>query len=126
MTKILLVATGGAIGAVSRYLLGRWIQSLVDSEFPYGTLLVNLLGCFLIGVIMTLVEDRQFFRVEARLFLVTGILGGFTTFSSFGYETMEFLRAGDSRSALANISANVVVGLASVLAGRALVLSSGI
>lgn len=121
MTKVLLIGLGGALGAMSRYLLGGWVQRVTGSDLPLGTLAVNVIGCLFIGAIMTLVEDRQVFRPETRLFLVTGILGGFTTFSSFGYETFALLRDGESWFALGNVAANVLLGLAAVIVGRILV-----
>jgi CrcB protein len=118
--NILLVGFGGALGSISRYLLGTWIQSLSQSiDFPYGTLTVNLIGCFVIGFMAELAEARGAFTAESRAFLFLGILGGFTTFSSFGNDTMNLLRDGETFNALANVAANVVVGLALVWLGRA-------
>ena len=118
--NILLVGIGGALGSISRYLLGTWIQALSRSiDFPYGTLIVNLLGCFLIGLLSQLAEARGAFTSETRAFLFIGILGGFTTFSSFGNDTINLLRAGAAFNALANIGANVILGLVLVWLGRA-------
>src|SRR5512145_1925917 len=104
LLSVFYVALGGALGSVSRYLLGTWTQSLSKSiDFPYGTLTVNLIGCFLIGLLSQLAESRAFVFI--------GILGGFTTFSSFGNETMNLLRDGETFNALANIGANVILGL---------------
>lgn len=117
--NILLVGIGGALGSISRYLLGTWIQALSRSiDFPYGTLIVNLLGCFLIGLLSQLAEARGAFTSETRAFLFIGILGGFTTFSSFGNDTINLLRAGAAFNALANIGANVILGLVLVWLGR--------
>jgi CrcB protein len=118
--NILLVGFGGALGSISRYLLGTWIQSLSQSiDFPYGTLTVNLIGCFVIGFMAELAEARGAFTAESRAFLFLGILGGFTTFSSFGNDTMNLFREGETFNALANVAANVVLGLALVWLGRA-------
>ena len=117
--SILLVALGGAMGSVSRYLLGTWIQSASRSiDFPYGTLTVNLIGCFVIGLLSQLAEARGVFTSEARAFVFIGILGGFTTFSSFGNDTINLVRDGETFNALANVGANVILGLTLVWLGR--------
>ena len=116
---ISLVALGGAVGSVSRYLLGTWIQALSKSiDFPYGTLTVNLIGCFVIGFLSQLAETRGVFAPETRALVFIGVLGGFTTFSSFGNDTMNLLRDGETLNALLNIGANVILGLALVWLGR--------
>lgn len=114
-----LVALGGALGSVSRYLLGVWIQSASQSvDFPYGTLTVNLIGCFVIGLLSQLAESRGVFTPETRGLVFIGLLGGFTTFSSFGNDTMNLLRDGETVNALVNVGANVILGLALVWLGR--------
>jgi CrcB protein len=119
INTVIFVALGGALGSVFRYLLGTWTQTLSKSiDFPYGTLAVNLLGCFVIGFLSYLAEARGAFTVESRAFVFIGILGGFTTFSSFGNETMNLLRDGQSWNALANVSGNVIFGLILVWLGR--------
>jgi CrcB protein len=120
--SVIFVALGGALGSVSRYLLGTWTQTLSRSiDFPYGTLTVNLIGCFLIGVLSQLAETRGAFTAESRAFIFIGILGGFTTFSSFGNETINLFRDGEMLNALVNIGANVIVGLLLVWLGRTVV-----
>src|SRR5687767_13197062 len=95
MKPILLVALGGALGSVARYKLGGWVlHHTVDWKFPAGTFAVNLLGCAVAGVLAGLVERHNLFSPQTRLFLFTGLLGGFTTFSAFGLETMLLLRRG--------------------------------
>jgi len=117
--NILLVALGGAMGSVSRYLLGTWVQSASRSiDFPYGTLTVNLLGCFVIGFLSQLAEARGAFTPESRALIFVGILGGFTTFSSFGNDTINLVRDGETFNALANVGTNVILGLALVWLGR--------
>jgi|SRR5688572_604984 len=117
--SVLYVALGGALGSVSRYLLGAWTLTLGKSiDFPYGTLSVNLIGCFVIGFLSQLVETRSVFTAEARAFIFTGLLGGFTTFAAFGNDTINLLRDGRMFHALANVAANVIVGLALVWFGR--------
>ena len=119
MYSILFVALGGALGSVFRYLLGTWIQTASKSiDFPYGTLTVNLIGCFVIGFLAQLAEARGAFTSESRAFVFIGILGGFTTFSSFGNDTINLLRDGESFNALANVGANVILGLILVWLGR--------
>jgi CrcB protein len=127
MQRVMLVAIGGMLGAVARYLATLWLYRVVDTSFPFGTLLVNVVGCFLIGALMfSALEGRLNVPPEARLFLVTGVLGGFTTFSSFGYETVALARDGQTAWAMMNVGANVVLGLAAVLAGRATMQALGL
>ena len=117
--NILFVAFGGALGSVSRYLLGTWVQSVSKSiDFPFGTLTVNLIGCFVIGFLSQLAEARGVFTSETRAFVFIGILGGFTTFSSFSNDTINLLRDGEIFNALANVGANVILGLLLVWLGR--------
>ncbi len=119
MTNILLVGLGGFIGSIMRYLLSGYVQQSTKSiDFPFGTLVVNVLGCFAIGFLAQLVEGRGMFTSESRTFVFIGILGGFTTFSSFGNETLNLARDSQMINALANIGANVVIGLFAVWLGR--------
>ena len=117
MTHLLIVGIGGFIGSVLRYLLSGLAHRWVQDAFPVGTLLVNVLGCIALGMIMSLVEYRQLFGVQTRLFLTIGVLGGFTTFSTFGYETFVLLRESRYLHALLSVAGNVVVGTAAVAAG---------
>jgi CrcB protein len=119
MTNILLVGVGGFIGSVMRYLASGYVQQATKSvDFPYGTLAVNVIGCFVIGFLSQLAEGRGVLTSESRLFVFTGILGGFTTFSSFGNETMNLVRDSQMMNAFANVGANVVIGLFAVWLGR--------
>jgi CrcB protein len=121
LTRILLVGAGGCIGAVLRYWLGGWVQALSQSPgapFPYGTLVVNVLGCFVIGLLSHLADVRGIFTAESRLFVFTGILGGFTTFSTFANDSINLLRDGQGLSAFMNVAAQVLPGLAAVWLGR--------
>ncbi len=118
MNQYLAVAIGGCLGSIARYWLAGAVQRYSGSEsFPFGTLAVNLLGCLVIGWLIGLVEYRQLFGPNVRLLLTVGMLGGFTTFSTFGYETFALLRDNEYLLALGNVAANVVIGLAAVTAG---------
>lgn len=120
--SVLLVGTGGFIGAAGRFLLSGWIHRLVPmASFPVGTLCVNLSGCFLIGLLGGLSESRQVFGPELRIFIFIGILGGFTTFSSFAYETLALARDAEFARALANIGGQLIGGLAAAWVGFTLV-----
>ena len=117
MNHYLAVAIGGCLGSIARYWLSGVVQRYANGEFPYGTLAVNVLGCLVIGYVVGLVEYRQLFGPNVRLFLTVGILGGFTTFSTFGYETFALLRDKQHLLALGNVAANVLIGVVAVMAG---------
>lgn len=119
MVNILLIGLGGFIGSVLRYLIASYVQQATKSvDFPFGTLAVNVLGCFLVGFLAQLVEGRGAFTSESRAFIFVGILGGFTTFSAFGNETLNLARDSQMIRALANIGGNVAVSLFAVWLGR--------
>ncbi len=119
MTNILLVGLGGFVGSVLRYLVSGYVQQSAKSiDFPYGTLAVNVIGCFIIGFLAQLAEEHGVFTSQSRSFVFVGILGGFTTFSSFGNETLNLARDSQIMGSLANIGANVVLGLFAVWLGR--------
>ncbi|GAB4484282.1 MAG: fluoride efflux transporter CrcB [Anaerolineales bacterium] len=119
--NLLLVGLGGALGSIARYLVSSWAQTAMkNATFPYGTLAVNLFGCLVIGFMAQLAETRGVFTPESRALVFFGLLGGFTTFSTFGNETFNLARGGEGWSALANIGANVVIGLLAVWLGRSL------
>ncbi len=118
MMTVLLVGAGGFVGSVMRYLVGVWIQPMSgNSWIPYGTLTVNVAGCFLIGLIAGLAETRQFLGEETRALVIIGLLGGFTTFSAFGYETIAMVRDGHMVAAAANVGLQITLGLTAVLIG---------
>ena len=118
------VGSGGFLGALARYgLSGLVHRQMPLTTFPYGTLAVNLLGCFAIGVIAGLAESRQLFGPELRTFALIGVLGGFTTFSTFGYETFAMIRDNEHLRAAGNVGMNVILGLALVWLGYALTTS---
>lgn len=120
MKILLAIGTGSFIGGIFRYLIAQAIQQKFFSTFPFGTLTVNVLGCLLIGLIFGL-SDRGNMNQEWRLFLATGICGGFTTFSSFSNETISMLRDGQIGYASAYIFFSVLVGLAATLLGIAII-----
>lgn len=121
MFNILIVGVGGFIGSVLRYLVSGWVQQFSKSlDFPYGTLTVNLIGCFVIGFLGELAEARGILASETRLLVFIGLLGGFTTFSSFGNDTLNLARSGQMFNALANVAVNVMFGLLLVWLGRTL------
>ena len=120
MFELLVVGAGGFLGAIARYGLSGFVQRQVRGDFPAGTLAVNLVGCLVIGLFMTLVKDRQLFDPQTRMFVTMGFLGSLTTFSTFGYETVELMRGDELRLALLNVLANVALGVIGVLIGRAL------
>lgn len=121
MTKVLLVGSGGFIGSSLRYLVGGLVHRFArDATFPWGTAVVNVVGCLLIGLLAGLAEDRGVLGPDGRAFLLIGLLGGFTTFSSFGFETLQLLRDGQSVTATANVAGQLLLGLGAVWAGFAL------
>ncbi|MBN1361417.1 MAG: fluoride efflux transporter CrcB [Sedimentisphaerales bacterium] len=121
MRNIVIVGLGGFVGSVLRYLVSGWVQKLSGSAlFPYGTLGVNVLGCLLIGLLGGWAENVELFGPSVRLFLLLGLLGGFTTFSTFGYETAELLRDRELLPALAYVGSHLILGLAAVTFGYAL------
>jgi CrcB protein len=117
MAHAFIAGLGGFIGSVLRYWLSAVAQRWVLAAFPVGTLLVNVLGCLVIGAVMYLVDYREMFTPELRVFVTIGILGGFTTFSTFGYETVALLQANEYPAALTNVAANVVLGIGAVILG---------
>lgn len=121
MVKVLLVGCGGFLGSVLRFLLAGFVQRIIGGAlFPYGTLTVNILGCLVIGLLTGLHEVHGILSAEARAFLLVGILGGFTTFSTFGYETFQMLRDGQSTAAALSMGAHLIVGVGAVWAGNTL------
>jgi CrcB protein len=119
MRELLLVGTGGFIGSVGRYVLsGLTYRVLPAAVMPVGTMFVNVLGCGVIGYLGGLMEARQAMGPELRIFLFLGVLGGFTTFSTFGYETLLLAREGDQFRAGANVLMTVVLCLVAVWLGH--------
>jgi CrcB protein len=121
MLNMLAVALGAAIGANLRYGLATWAAQRLGTNWPYGTFIINVLGCLLIGGLLTLVATRLSLSEPVRLLLVTGLLGGFTTFSTFGYESFTLITTGNWLGAALYIGASIVVGLLAVFLGAGLV-----
>jgi fluoride exporter len=117
MTKYFLVMFGGALGAVSRLIVGTFIAKWYTALFPLGTFFINVTGSFLIGVLMMLFVNRPSIDVNWRLFLVTGILGGYTTFSSFEWETFAAWKGGAPIVAFSYVLSSLIVGLLGVWIG---------
>ena len=115
--KILLIGLGGFLGAIARYGASGLVQKLAGAAFPLGTLFVNVAGCLAIGACMCMVEERELLTPAARLFFLVGFLGSFTTFSTFGYETLEMLRTGQWLPAAVYAAANLILGIGAVFAG---------
>ncbi len=116
-TRALLVALGGAAGSVSRYVLSALVQAARPGTFPWGTLAVNALGCLLAGVVAGLADGRGVLGPEARILLLTGFLGGLTTFSAFGLETVQLFRGGQFAAAGLNVGLQLACGGAAVACG---------
>jgi CrcB protein len=123
MLQLLLVAVGGAIGSVLRYCVGVWALRIAGPAFPWGTLAVNVVGCFLIGLLAELITRRYGGSVELRLLLITGFLGGFTTFSAFSLDTIALFERGATMAGITYVVASVAVSLIAVFAGLAVVRS---
>ena len=114
----MIVGAGGFIGSALRFVISGWSQRLaVASVFPYGTLVVNVLGCLLIGILGGLAEYRQVLEPGQRLFLMIGVLGGFTTFSTFAFESISLLQDAELLKAMANTGLQVILGFAAAFAG---------
>ena len=116
MRILLLIGAGGFIGIICRYLVQQFIQNKLVSTFPYGTLGVNITGCFLIGLILAL-SLKGYVTNDWRLFLVTGICGGYTTFSAFSMESVALFRSGEMLSGFTYIAGSVLLGLLATFAG---------
>jgi CrcB protein len=117
LDRYLVVLAGAGLGGLARYVAGTWIMSKYGGRFPLGTFVINISGSFLIGVLMTLLTERLQPHPNWRLFLVVGILGGYTTFSSFEYETYQAVRDGERWMGLIYVAGSVLLGYAGVWLG---------
>lgn len=121
LPQLLWVGAGGFLGSVGRFVIAGFFNRLSPAlAFPIGTLAVNILGCFLIGLLHGLAESRNMLGTDTRIFLFIGVLGGFTTYSTFGFESLALLKDGAMLKASANIIIHVFVGLAAVWLGDTL------
>ncbi|WP_102958498.1 fluoride efflux transporter CrcB [Mangrovicella endophytica] len=120
MNQILLVAVGGAVGSVARHLVSVASTRIAGSAFPWGTMTVNIVGSFLMGIFIEVLARRLGGSAELRLLVATGFLGGFTTFSSLTLDAAVIFERGEVITALAYVAASVIIGLAALFAGLAL------
>lgn len=124
MYKLILIGLGGLLGALLRYGVSGLAQNLSRSiSFPYGTLVVNILGCLIIGALSQLAESRGLLSPEARVFIFIGLLGAFTTYSTFASESVNLLMDGENVLAMLNISLHIILGLGAVWIGRIAVMN---
>lgn len=122
MQKVLIIGLGGFAGAVLRYSLNGFVQNATqNSAFPYSTLVINLLGCVIMGALSELVESFGFFSAEIRSFLFIGLLGAFTTFSTFGNESFNLLREGNHLLSMLNVGLHILLGLGAIGLGRLII-----
>ena len=119
MTRLLWICLGGALGTAGRYLIGEWLLRIAGPAFPWGTLAVNLLGSFLLGVLMQVALTTAWISPTLRLTLATGVMGGFTTYSSFNHDTLRLFQEGAWMLAAVNLAATVVGCLLAGLLGLA-------
>lgn len=117
VVTLLLIGLGGAIGSTARYLVSAVVLRATTPYFPYGTFVVNVLGCALFGAIVGLAQHRVALSPDARAFLLVGVLGGFTTFSTFAFDTLSLLRDAQPAAALVNALGQLLVGVAAVWVG---------
>jgi fluoride exporter len=119
MSNLLWIGFGGFLGSILRYIFSGILQGAFKCvDFPYGTIAVNLTGCLMIGFLSQLAESHGAFTVETRVFLFIGFLGGFTTFSTFGYETINLFRDSENLLAFLNVALHIIFGLGAVWLGR--------
>lgn len=118
LSKLLFVGMGGFLGAALRYLTSGLVGRITaQTQFPYGTFVVNMIGCLLIGFLAGLADSRDLFSATSRAFVFTGVLGAFTTFSTFSYETMGLFQNGQTSPALTNMGLQILLGLVAVWGG---------
>ncbi|MHC4824353.1 MAG: fluoride efflux transporter FluC [Planctomycetota bacterium] len=117
MSRLLLIAAAGAAGTLARYGISTWVRSWAGGGFPWGTLAVNALGCFVFGAALTLVREKATISDETATWVMVGFLGAFTTFSTLAFESGDFMRNGAMGTAFVNVVANVVLGMGLFFAG---------
>lgn len=117
MENIIIIGLGGFIGAVLRYQVSGWAYQAMGTDFPYGTLVVNIAGSFVLGLFLTLAEGKFMVSPVMRSFIAIGILGAFTTFSTFSFETVQLMQSGSYISAVLNIVLSLALGIPAVMGG---------
>jgi CrcB protein len=120
VSNVVAIAIAGAVGTLSRYWLSGFVQRLTGAAFPWGTFTVNMLGSFLFGLVWSLAEERMLIQAETRIIILTGFMGAFTTFSTFAFETSNFLRDSQWLLALGNVAGQIVIGVICMLLGLAI------
>jgi CrcB protein len=121
MKQLIFIGLGGGIGSIGRYGMQLFIRKLAVMTFPAGTMIVNISGCFAIGILYALADRNPAITLEWRLFLITGICGGYTTFSTFSYESIGLLRQGNYLYFILYVTASILLGLLATAAGISLV-----
>jgi len=116
MIKVIAIGFGGAIGAITRYGVSGWAYSFAGTSFPWGTFIVNMIGSLLIGLCAGIVEEVQF-SDEIKMFVFVGLLGSFTTFSTFSYKNFQMIQEGEYGLIAANVGGSIILGLAMVFVG---------
>lgn len=119
MTKLLLVASGGALGALCRYGLSGFVHRFLPADYPFGTTAVNVLGCFLFGLVWIMADERYLIRAEGRIFLLAGFMGAFTTFSTYIFETGQLMRNFQWLYAGLNLTCQIILGFLALTLGMA-------
>ena len=117
MKNILLVFLGGGLGSTVRFSLGRWVNALHNHHFPWGTLVVNIVACFILGFVIGLADHKQIISASSRLFWTVGFCGGFSTFSTFSNETLYLIQAGFTVSLVLYISLSLLLCVAAIFGG---------
>lgn len=117
MWQLVAVGVGGAAGTILRFAVNGWSQRQFPNFAPAGTLIVNVFGCLVIGVVMAIVHERTWISREWQAFIVTGFIGGLTTFSAYGYQSVELFLQQQTRLAVLNVAANLALGFGAVWAG---------
>ncbi|MFW6372025.1 MAG: fluoride efflux transporter CrcB [Bacteroidota bacterium] len=121
LRTILLVGSGGFIGSVMRYLVQHYVEKGLSSTFPWGTMIANIAGSLIIGIIFALAEKGNLINAEWRMFLAVGFCGGFTTFSAFAYNNLTMIKENNFMSLLINVGGNLFLGIMAVYVGIVLV-----